>query len=156
MMTNCYSGAGKSTLLNILTQKKMQGVRFSGDVAINETLVEQGDMKKLSAYVQQEDIFISEATVEEQLMFTARLRMRAKKTSKERKEIVSEVIEVMGLTPCRKTRIGSSVAKSLSRGERKRLAFATELLSNPWILFCDEPTSGLDSFMALQVVQALK
>uniref|UniRef100_A0A0N4W1F1 ABC2_membrane_7 domain-containing protein n=1 Tax=Haemonchus placei TaxID=6290 RepID=A0A0N4W1F1_HAEPC len=33
-------------------------------------LVEWGDMKKLSAYVQQEDLFISQATVEEQLMFT--------------------------------------------------------------------------------------
>lgn len=27
---------------------------------------------------------------------------------------------------------------------------------NPAILFCDEPTSGLDSFMAAQVMSALR
>ncbi|KAK6012344.1 hypothetical protein OSTOST_22510, partial [Ostertagia ostertagi] len=44
------------------------------------TLVEWGDMKKLSAYVQQEDLFISQATVEEQLMFTARSGAMIKRT----------------------------------------------------------------------------
>lgn len=38
----------------------------------------------------------------------------------------------------------------------KRLSFASEVLTNPPLMFCDEPTSGLDSFMALNVVQVLK
>lgn len=38
----------------------------------------------------------------------------------------------------------------------KRLAFASEVLTNPSLMFCDEPTSGLDSFMAQNVVQVLK
>ncbi|KAK5973834.1 ABC transporter domain-containing protein, partial [Trichostrongylus colubriformis] len=62
----------------------------------------------------------------------------------------------MNLTKCRNTRIRGVLEKSLSGGERKRLAFATEILTDPSILFCDEPTSGLDSFMALRVVLALK
>ena len=37
----------------------------------------------------------------------------------------------------------------------KRLAFASEVLTNPAIFFCDEPTSGLDSFMAVSVVDTL-
>ncbi|VDO41042.1 unnamed protein product [Haemonchus placei] len=43
-----------------------------------------------------------------------------------------------------------------SGGEMKRLAFASEMLSNPPILFCDEPTSGLDSYMAELVVTRLE
>ncbi|KAK5981945.1 White protein, partial [Trichostrongylus colubriformis] len=38
----------------------------------------------------------------------------------------------------------------------KRVAFASEILTNPPILLCDEPTSGLDSFLAIQLVKVLK
>jgi hypothetical protein len=42
--------------------------------------------------------------------------------------------------------LGGSHA-GISHGERKRLAFATELLSSPQVLIADEPTSGLDASM---------
>ena len=38
----------------------------------------------------------------------------------------------------------------------RRLAFASEVITNPSILFCDEPTSGLDSFMAISVVECMR
>ena len=41
-------------------------------------------------------------------------------------------------------------------GEAKRLAVASEVITNPPLLFCDEPTSGLDSYMAQNVVEVLK
>ena len=63
----------------------------------------------------------------------------------------------MGLSKCADTIIGKPGAVvGISGGEKKRLAFASELLTNPSIMFCDEPTSGLDSFMALSVVEVLK
>lgn len=46
--------------------------------------------------------------------------------------------------------------KGISGGEKRRLAFACEILTDPLILFCDEPTSGLDSFIALSVMECMK
>ncbi|WKY00767.1 hypothetical protein Q1695_015082 [Nippostrongylus brasiliensis] len=150
------SGAGKTTLLNILTQRRNWGLHVYGDISINDMLLEDGDMKALSAYVQQEDLFSSQVTVEEQLMFAARLRMPANKTDEERRASVENAIQEMSLNTCRNNRVGNVHSKSLSRSERKRLAFATEVLTDPGILFCDEPTSGLDSFMSSQVAVSLQ
>lgn len=63
----------------------------------------------------------------------------------------------LSLGQCKNTLIGNpGRVKGLSGGERKRLAFASEALTDPGMLLCDEPTSGLDSFMAHSVLQVLK
>lgn len=63
----------------------------------------------------------------------------------------------LSLGKCQHTMIGiPGRVKGLSGGERKRLAFASEALTDPPLLLCDEPTSGLDSFMAHSVLQVLK
>lgn len=76
---------------------------------------------------------------------------------KEKVRKVDEVIAELSLTKCQNTIIGvTGRIKGLSGGERKRLAFASEALTDPALLLCDEPTSGLDSFMAHNVLQVLK
>uniref|UniRef100_A0A0K0DPW2 ABC transporter domain-containing protein n=1 Tax=Angiostrongylus cantonensis TaxID=6313 RepID=A0A0K0DPW2_ANGCA len=62
----------------------------------------------------------------------------------------------LGLEDCAESLIGTRTRKGISGGEKKRLAFASEIITNPPILLCDEPTSGLDSFLALQVIHVLK
>ncbi|KAK6740893.1 hypothetical protein RB195_009007 [Necator americanus] len=87
----------------------------------------------------------------------ARLRMGSAFTKLEQDYRVEEVIRKMGLSGCADTMIGiPNSVKGLSCGEMKRLAFASEILTCPKILFCDEPTSGLDAFMAGHVVAALR
>jgi ATP-binding cassette, subfamily G (WHITE), eye pigment precursor transporter len=63
------------------------------------------------------------------------------------------------LKRCENNLIGSPnvpFIKGISGGEKRRLAFASEIITDPSILFCDEPTSGLDSFMALSIVEAMR
>ncbi|PAV58042.1 hypothetical protein WR25_18809 [Diploscapter pachys] len=150
------SGAGKSTLLNVLTQRNLDFIRVSGDIRVNGLRVDKEYMKKVSAYVQQDDLFIGSLTVEEHLRFNAVLRMNDRYSDREQKRRVKQVISDLGLKSCANSIIGTRTRKGISGGERKRLAFASEILTSPPMLLCDEPTSGLDSFLAHQVIQVLK
>nr|CAD2168985.1 unnamed protein product [Meloidogyne enterolobii] len=151
------SGAGKTSLLNILTQRNLSSLRVSGQIRINGVDVGKNVLRKISAYVQQEDLFIGSMTVIEHLRFMAIMRMGRHYSARERERRVQGVIAELGLKNCANTLIGwPNRLKGLSGGERKRLAFASEIMTGPPILFCDEPTSGLDSYLAKQVIQVLK
>ncbi|CAD5229599.1 unnamed protein product [Bursaphelenchus okinawaensis] len=151
------SGAGKTSLLNILTQRNLSTVRVEGDVRVNGVKVGKEQLRKMSAYVQQDDLFIGTMTVMEHLKFMATLRMGKNYSKAERERRVYTVMNDLGLIKCANTIIGKPFeTKGLSGGERKRLAFASEILTSPPLLFCDEPTSGLDSYLAQQIVQLLK
>ena len=65
-------------------------------------------------------------------------------------------MQQLGLKKCENVLIGGEKLKGISGGEKKRLSFASEFLTNPAILFCDEPTSGLDSFMALSIMELMQ
>ncbi|ETV71877.1 hypothetical protein H257_13012 [Aphanomyces astaci] len=114
-------------------------------------------VQSIASYVMQDDVFYATLTVKEHLMFQAELRMGKAFNPEEREARVDYVIDELGLTKCRDSQIGGVTdVRGLSGGERKRLSFATEILTNPSLLFVDEPTSGLDSFMAESVVLQLQ
>jgi energy-coupling factor transporter ATP-binding protein EcfA2 len=64
---------------------------------------------------------------------------------------VNEIISQLILTKSKSTMIGR-----LSGGEKKRLAFATALLTYPNILLVDEPTSGLDTYLAKSLMNIIR
>ena len=68
------SGAGKSTMLNALTFRNTAGLDVSGSIKANGIAVTPTMVTQMSAYVQQDDMFIGTLTVREQLEFQARLR----------------------------------------------------------------------------------
>ncbi|OQS03596.1 ATP-binding Cassette (ABC) Superfamily [Thraustotheca clavata] len=146
------SGAGKSSLLDVIAGRNP---KFQGSVLVNGQNWSQ-DMNRRACYVMQDDVFYATLTVREHLLFQADLRMGDAYSLSDRIERVNYVIEELGLKKCQDTQIGNESMRGLSGGERKRLSFATELLTNPSLLFVDEPTSGLDSFMAESVVLQLQ
>lgn len=113
-------------------------------------------MKHLSGFMHQEDLFVGALTVWEHMNMMARLKMDRRTTFKERMSKIREILRQLGLIKCLHTKIGlKGEKKILSGGEKKRLAFATELLTDPPLLFCDEPTTGLDSFSAQKLVSIM-
>ncbi|XP_054719148.1 protein white-like [Uloborus diversus] len=150
------SGAGKTTLLNTLTARNLRRLDVTGEVLVNDQNVGE-NMARVSAYVQQDDLFVGTLTVREHLVFQALLRMDKHLTYQERMKRVGEVILELGLSKCEDTIIGiAGRIKGISGGEAKRLAFAAEVLTNPSLMFCDEPTSGLDSFMSQSIISVLR
>lgn len=71
--------------------------------------------------------------------------MERKATKEQRLERINQVMLGLNLEKCGDQLIGNPERnmKGISGGERRRLAFASEIITNPSILFCDEPTSGL-------------
>eukprot|EP00117_Sycon_ciliatum_P036739 scpid32794/ scgid27614/ Protein white len=151
------SGAGKTTLLNALCGRSASNMSLEGVLNINGQLVTPHDIKRISAYVQQQDLAFATLTVFEHLKFQALLRMDKRLSPEERMQRVEDVITELGLQKCRNNKIGSPTGvRGISGGELKRLSFASEVLMDPPLLFVDEPTSGLDSFMAQSVISSLQ
>lgn len=64
------SGAGKTTLLNVLNFRNRGNLKVTGEVKINGIPVNSREaLTSVSGYVQQDDLFIANLTVKEQLKF---------------------------------------------------------------------------------------
>jgi ABC transport system ATP-binding/permease protein len=132
------SGAGKSTFMDALN-----GMRpaTSGNVLVNNLDLYRhlDSLKQSIGYVPQDDIIHRELTVYRTLFYVAKLRLSNDVSSKEINDIISEVLDVTGLSERRNVPINQ-----LSGGQRKRVSIAVELITKPSVIYLDEPTSGLD------------
>ncbi|KAL7750113.1 hypothetical protein RI367_004628 [Sorochytrium milnesiophthora] len=149
------SGAGKTSLLNALAdQTKMS--RINGSLLINEKPTTSSVMRKVSAFVHQDDVVLGTMTVQEAIEMSAALRLPSSWTHAQKQGKVEEAIAMLDLDKCRNTPLGTATEKGVSGGERKRACIAMELITDPSIIYLDEPTSGLDTNTALSVVRLLK
>ncbi|CAG9585744.1 unnamed protein product [Danaus chrysippus] len=150
------SGAGKTTLMTALAQRSPDDTIVDGAIAMNGIPI--GDfMHRESGYMHQDELFVENLTVMEHLTIMSRLKMDRRTSPLARRRKVNQLLRQLSLYGARHTRIGGlDGLKTLSGGERKRLAFATELLTDPGLLFCDEPTTGLDSSSAQKLITLLR
>ncbi len=126
-----------------------------GEMRLNGAPYNNAELKRIAGYVMQDDLLNGYLTVEETLMYAARLRLPRTFTDKQRKERVDDVMADLGLVHVRKAIIGTQLKKGISGSERKRLCVGMQLLNRPQLLFLDEPTTGLDSVTALDLLHTL-
>jgi ABC-2 type transport system ATP-binding protein len=137
------NGAGKSTLMKILTTyinaDEGNAIVNGFDVRENEKGVQQS-----VGYLPEHNPLYLDLYVREYLEFNADVY-------KVPKSKIEEIIELTGLTPESKKKIGQ-----LSKGYRQRVGLATALLHNPDVLILDEPTTGLDPNQLVEIRNLIK
>lgn len=148
------SGAGKTSLLNALNFRNRGILKCEGEVRVNGHLIRSvEEIASISGYVQQDDLFIGSLTVRENLTFQAMLRMEKKYSIEERYHRVEEVMQdvsrlaelltrlttlyfilffrlcfKLNLKKCENTPIQIQDQKGISGGEKRRMAFASEVI----------------------------
>ncbi len=136
------NGAGKTTTLRMI-----YGVLrpTAGDVLVRGKSVRE-DPEGAKAYlgVMPEDTGIySRLTTEENLVYFGKLRGIPEGVLRER---IPQLLDRLGLTGKRYV-----LADKLSKGMKRKLAFARAVLHEPDILLLDEPTSGVDVMSAREI-----
>lgn len=148
------SGCGKSTLLDILAGKKT--AIYSGNVFVNGNLREMHAYRRLTSYVPQADYFNGLETVRESILFSSIMKCNyGKKGDSRRLRHVSSVLELLGLSAIADTRIGNSLERGISGGQKRRVSLGKGLVAGTSVLFADEPTSGLSSSDSQTVVECM-
>jgi len=151
------SGAGKTTLLNYLSGKMLaHNLKSEGETLINgKNTKESTNYLEFTAFVQQDDVLMETLTVKECLEYSAMLKYSANPEKREQR--LEELLEELELNDVRDLRFGGLRMKgrTLSRGEKKRVSIAVELITNPSLLFLDEPTTSMDAFTAEKIVKII-
>jgi len=151
------SGSGKTSILNAIAGQVAanKNVNLSGKRYINNEPL-SGDSMLPAAFIKQEVNFFPHMTVKETLEFRVDLMVGKKMGKSARNDIVTSLMDLVGLGGNADTIVGDSKIRGLSGGEKKRLSIACEMISSPPIILLDEPTSGLDSYQAAQVIKFLR
>lgn len=124
------SGSGKTSLISVAAN-----LLANPDDLTNGVIRVNGDEgklpKRLVGVVWQDDLLLSNLTVEETIFFSARLKTPCEVPNVKVRFLVEETMEELGLLHVRNSLIGSSTGASgqrgISGGERKRVAVAAEL-----------------------------
>lgn len=141
------SGCGKTTLL-----KAIAGMIAETDGRFfwnGHDLAEEDFEPSEIGFVPQFSIAYDQLSVDENVESAARLRCRFDSVD-DLDDSIDNALEVTGMEG-----IADRDVKILSGGQKRRLALAMELVSNPRLLICDEVTSGLDPRSEHDIVDLL-
>jgi len=138
------SGCGKSTLL-----KTIAGLIEPNEGAVHwqeRDLAEEDLAPDEIGYVPQFSIAYDFLNVWESVEAALRLRVRGLDAD-QRREHIENILQEVGLEE-----IAQRQVRVLSGGQKRRLAMAMEMVSQPVLFLCDEVTSGLDPKAEQEIV----
>ncbi len=145
------SGCGKTTLAKLLFAEETptKGSVTIGDWDISKIRqYEIPILRRQIGVVFQDFKLLPRKTVYENIAFALEV---AGESQKRIKEIVPQVLKIVGLTDK-----ALRYSRQLSGGEQQRVSIARSLVHRPKILVADEPTGNLDTIHAHEIVELLK
>lgn len=130
------NGAGKSSLMRTISTLQEAD---SGSIQLGslDVLNQKHEVRKILGYLPQEFGVYPRVTAEAMLDHIADLKGIVDK--KQRKEIVSTLLEKVNLAHVKNKNLGT-----FSGGMKQRFGVAQALIGNPKLIIVDEPTAGLD------------
>jgi ABC-2 type transport system ATP-binding protein len=139
------NGAGKSTTMKIITGYLQP---TGGEAVVCGISVKDDPLavKKKIGYLPELNALYYDMYVREYLGFIAELHQVPSP-----KEAVEQAIEIVGLKPESKKKIGQ-----LSKGYKQRVGLAAALVHQPEVLILDEPTSGLDPNQIIEIREVIR
>lgn len=141
------NGAGKSTTMNMITGyiEPTEGQIIVGGYDISK---KPKKAKKQIGYMPEGTPLYTELTVREFVSYMADLKSVK---SKQRKEMISKVIDETGLS-----NVQNKLIRNLSRGYKQRVSLAGALVGDPDVIILDEPTVGLDPKQITEIRSLIK
>jgi putative ABC transport system ATP-binding protein len=146
------SGSGKSTLLNIIgsLDAPSEGqATVLGQAIETLTARQSAALRNLNiGFIFQSYNLLPVYTVYENVEFPLLLQ---KKTAAERRKMVMDALEWVGLTDKEKSR-----PSQLSGGESQRVAIARAMVKRPSIVLADEPSANLDAANSHNILKTMR
>ena len=143
------SGSGKTTLLNILGSLDKP---TSGEIIADGNKIHLMDDNSTSLYrndyvgfIFQDFCLIDSLNVEDNIKVSLDI------LNEEDNERINDVLKLVDLEGYNKR-----ITRSLSAGQKQRVAIARGYIKKPKLLLCDEPTGNLDSKTSRQILDILK
>ncbi|MDR1451608.1 MAG: energy-coupling factor ABC transporter ATP-binding protein [Helicobacteraceae bacterium] len=138
-----HNGSGKTTLLETIV-----GLcpREGGEIRLFDS--DTIDLQNIGYLLQDSDDQFLAPIVEDDVAFSLLARGYDRKYAAEK---TTEVLTSLGVE-----RLAKQVAYRLSGGEKKLVALAGALITNPKLLLLDEPTAALDYEAQLRLAEILK
>lgn len=142
------TGSGKSTLLRLMNGfiAPNSGEVYIKGKALNKR--SRHEIIKDTSMIFQSYNLLENLTVIDNILLPIKVR---KLNTNDYLENAYNLLDFVGLKHLKDSHI-----KTLSGGEKQRIAIARALITNPEIIFCDEPTSSLDDITSYEVLNLLK